>query len=133
MAAVRNTKQREAIKKYLMSTVLHPTAETVYEEMRQQFPNISLGTVYRNLNFLVENGEAQVLRCGDGYDHYDANTSPHNHFFCSRCGRLLDLDMDGIDFIDKIAAAGFDGRIEGHNIYFYGICPDCIEKRQNTC
>ena len=128
MAAIRRSKQRDAIKAYLLSTTEHTTAEVVYENIKKDFPNISLGTVYRNLNFLVEHDEALRLDCGDGFDHFDGNTHPHNHFFCKSCGRIIDLKMDKIDHIDLIAAAGFDGRIDDHIIYFRGICKDCLEK-----
>lgn len=125
MATTRYSRQREAIKEYLLSTTSHPTAETVYSHIQEQFPNISLGTVYRNLNFLVEHGEAQRLDMGDEHDHYDGNATPHNHFYCRHCHHVLDLQMDSIDHIDLIANAGFDGLIEGHTIYFTGLCPDC--------
>lgn len=128
MATTRYSKQREAIKEYLLSTTSHPTAETVYTHIQEQFPNISLGTVYRNLNFLVEHGEAQRLEMGDEHDHYDGNAAPHNHFYCRHCHRVLDLQMDSIDHIDLIANAGFDGLIEGHTIYFTGLCPNCINQ-----
>lgn len=128
MATTRYSKQREAIKEYLLSTTSHPTAETVYAHIQEQFPNISLGTVYRNLNFLVEHGEAQRLDMGDEHDHYDGNAAPHNHFYCRHCHRVLDLQMDSIDHIDLIANAGFDGLIEGHTIYFTGLCPNCIHQ-----
>ncbi len=125
MAVTHYSKQREAIRSYLCNTREHPTAETVYEHMRTAFPNISLGTVYRNLNFLVEHGEACKLNFGDGFDHFDARTIPHNHFFCKICKRVIDLEMDPIEHINVIASAGFDGEVEGHTIYFYGRCKDC--------
>lgn len=128
MATTRYSRQREAIKEYLLSTTSHPTAETVYSHIQEQFPNISLGTVYRNLNFLVEHGEAQRLDMGDEHDHYDGNATPHNHFYCRHCHRVLDLQMDSIDHIDLIASAGFDGLIDGHTIYFTGLCPDCTDQ-----
>ncbi|MDO4168032.1 MAG: transcriptional repressor [Eubacteriales bacterium] len=125
MNPTRYSKQREAIKTYLLSTKTHPTAEAVYTSIQQEFPNISLGTVYRNLNFLVEHGEAFKLDVGDGIEHFDGNTAPHHHFYCRHCKRILDLEMDSIDHINLIAKAGFDGIIEGHTIYFHGLCPDC--------
>lgn len=97
--------------------------------MQNDFPNISLGTVYRNLNFLVDHGEALRLDMGDGNDHFDGNVMPHNHFFCRKCHHVLDLEMDGINHIDVIANAGFDGIIEGHTIYFTGLCPDCAQAK----
>ena len=128
MKTLKYSRQRESIKANLMSRHDHPTADALYASIREEFPNISLGTVYRNLNFLVEHDEALRLDCGDGFDHFDGNTHPHNHFFCKSCGRIIDLKMDKIDHIDLIAAAGFDGRIDDHIIYFRGICKDCLEK-----
>lgn len=127
MTTVRKSKQRDAIKSYLMSTKSHPTAEAVYQNLREEFPNISLGTVYRNLRFLVEHGEALRLDCGDGFDHFDGNPAPHNHFFCRKCARILDLEMDPIDHINIIAGAGFAGKVEDHVVYFRGICGDCLK------
>jgi len=126
MPAIRYSRQREAIKDYLLSVQTHPTAETVYENIREIFPKISLGTVYRNLNFLVEHGEALRLGCGDGYVHFDGYILPHNHFYCRLCKSLIDLEMDPIGHIDKIANAGFNGTIEGHTVLFHGICPACL-------
>ena len=74
MQAVRYSRQREAIKNYLLSTTSHPTAEMVYNNIRKELPNISLGTVYRNLNFLADNNEVLRLNCGDGYVHFDGCT-----------------------------------------------------------
>ncbi len=122
----RNTKQREIIHQYLLSTKKHPTAEKVYENIHDQLPSVSLATVYRNLNFLAESGQALKLDCGDGIIHFDGNPIPHNHFCCRKCGQVLDLEMDSIDHIEKIAAAGFGGKIEGHHTYFYGLCENCI-------
>ena len=87
--------------------------------------NIRLGTVYRNLNLLVEQGQALRLDCGDGVDHFDGDTRPHYHFSCQKCGCVMDLEMDPIDHIDQIAGAGFDGEIQGHQVLFYGLCPKC--------
>lgn len=132
MAATRYSKQREAIRTYLMSTKQHPTAEVVYENIQQTFPNISLGTVYRNLNFLVEHGDALRLEFGDGMVHFDGNTHSHNHFFCNHCKRVLDLEMDPIEHINRIANAGFGGNIQGHSIYFYGTCEECTKTHDKS-
>lgn len=125
MAAIRYSKQREAIRNYLLSTKSHPTAEMVYEQIQKEYPNISLGTVYRNLNLLVKQGNALRLDCGDGVDRFDGYTEPHYHFYCKGCRNVMDLDMDPIDHIDHIAGAGFEGEILGHMVYFYGLCPNC--------
>ena len=128
MASQKFSRQRQGIMNYLKSTTSHPTAEHVYMKIREEFPKICLGTVYRNLNLLADQGEILRLRCGDGVDHFDACTKPHNHFICRSCGSVLDLPMDSIDDIDQMAAANFKGRIYGHEVYFYGICPSCMDK-----
>ena len=83
MKTLKYSRQRESIKASLMSRKDHPTADAVYASIREEFPNISLGTVYRNLNLLVELGEVQKLTFGDGKDHFDADTSLHYHFAVS--------------------------------------------------
>lgn len=91
MKTLKYSRQRESIKACLMNRCDHPTADAIYTTIREEFPNISLGTVYRNLNLLVELGEAQKLTCGDGKDHFDGDTSPHYHFVCRRCETVTDL------------------------------------------
>lgn len=130
MAVTKFSRQRESIKNFLKATTTHPTADMVYNTLREEYPNISLGTVYRNLNFLVENGEIIRLSCGDGSEHFDGNPIPHNHFICQQCKQVYDLVMEPIDHINLIAGANFDGEIKGHVTYFYGICKQCKEKQE---
>ena len=129
--AQKYSRQRELIKDFLCTRKDHPTADVVYMNVKQQYPNISLGTVYRNLTLLSDTGEIQRLRLGDGVDHFDANTFPHNHFICTQCGCVLDLEMDSIDYISETAGEYFDGTIDGHVTYFYGTCGDCCKKLQS--
>lgn len=126
--ALKRSKQRDMVKAFLMGRTDHPTADVVYMNVRQQNPNISLGTVYRNLTLLADIGEIQRLRVGDGVDHFDADTSPHYHFVCTECGSVIDLRMESIDTIKDIAGTGFDGVIAGHVTYFYGTCGNCTKK-----
>lgn len=125
--AVKYSRQREVIKDFLCTRKDHPTADMVYMNVRQQYPNISLGTVYRNLTLLTERGEIRKISVGDGVDHFDADTSPHNHFICKRCGSVIDLEMESIEHISESARQNFDGHIEGHVTYFYGLCGDCCK------
>ena len=76
MKVLKYSRQREAIKASLMNRCDHPTADALYASIREEFPNISLGTVYRNLNLLVETGEIRKLSCGSGADHYDGDVFP---------------------------------------------------------
>ena len=126
MAGLKFSRQREAVLVYLRSTKSHPTAEQIYQKVRQEFPKISLGTVYRNLNLLADHGEIIRLNCGDGVEHFDAMTEPHNHFICRHCGSVKDLEFFSDSDLDSQADAEFPGKIEGHEIYFYGTCEDCL-------
>lgn len=132
MAAPKRTlnksKQRDAILNYLIPRTDHPTADEVYNAIKKDFPNISLGTVYRNLSLLAELGIIQKISCGDSSEHFDGNPEPHNHFICSDCYSVIDLKMDSIDFINTLASTNFDGKILGHNIYFYGKCEKCMHR-----
>lgn len=125
MAIRKYSRQRELIKEFLLTRKDHPTADMVYMNVRRMNPNISLGTVYRNLTRLAEDGEINRLNVGDGMDHFDADTTPHYHFICTACGCVLDLEMDSIESITDKAAAHFRGYIAGHKTYFYGICASC--------
>ena len=124
--ALKYSRQREAIKEFMMTRKDHPTADIVYMNVRQEFPNISLGTVYRNLTLLSELGELLRLRVGDGVDHFDATTTPHYHFICKECGVVTDLEIPIIHSIDTTAGKDFEGRIDGHVTYFYGKCKHCV-------
>ena len=125
--ALKHSRQRDMIKAFLMGRKDHPTADFVYMNVRQENPNISLGTVYRNLTLLADIGEIQRLRLGDGVDHFDADTSPHYHFVCTQCGSVLDLEMKSIEQITETAGKCFNGRITGHVTYFYGTCGACCK------
>ena len=127
MATVKYSRQREAIKNFLMSRKDHPTAEVVYEHVLKAFPNISLGTVYRNLNLLVELGEIRKLSCGDGTDHFDYDTSPHYHYVCRPCGRVMDIPMEATKELETAAKEFVLGTIDDHTVFFYGICDECLK------
>ena len=129
---MKYSKQREALLKLLRSTRSHPTADRLYRELQKEFPNISLGTVYRNLSLLADIGEIQKLSTGIGPDRFDGNPKPHYHFICKECGSVLDLNVTGLDHINVLAAQDFDGEIEGHVTYFYGKCSSCKAKRQTS-
>ena len=115
-----------------MSRKDHPTAEVVYEHVLKAFPNISLGTVYRNLSFfwLITVRQSKFL-CEDGSVHFDGNVMPHYHFQCTECGAVIDLDFDGAEESRQFctaAASNFAGQIEGNVTFFYGKCPSCAHK-----
>ena len=128
---MKYSRQRESIKNFLITRCDHPTAETIYENIRLEYPNISLGTVYRNLSLLSDIGEIQKISTGTGPDRFDGNPAPHYHFFCRECGGVFDIHMENIDHINTIAGAAFPGTVEGHITHFYGLCPDCKKNKKN--
>lgn len=127
MSTLKYSRQREAIKSFLMTRTDHPTADTVYTCLRQEFPNISLGTVYRNLSLLENIGEITRISTGNGADHYDGNTAQHQHFICTHCQHVFDIETESLDSVMEIAARSFPGRIEGYQTSFYGVCETCLE------
>ena len=128
MKTLKYSRQRESIKANLMSRHDHPTADALYASIREEFPNISLGTVYRNLNLLVETGEILKLTCGNGPDHYDGNVAPHYHFVCRSCGAVTDLPMEPFADIDQKAQSCTADQIEDHTVFFFGRCANCFQK-----
>lgn len=127
MPVLKYSKQRESILEYLAGTKEHPTADTVYADLRRDYPNISLGTVYRNLNLLADMGEITKITTESGGVRFDFNTTPHYHVVCKSCGRVndLEIDIDKVeDFID-LAQESYDGTIDSHSLLFYGTCSKC--------
>lgn len=131
MQTLKYSRQRESIKELLIYRKDHPTADMIYTDMRKSFPNISLGTVYRNLSLLSEIGEIKKLSTGDGVDRYDAVTAPHNHFICRHCKAVMDLEMEDIGAIKALAEKNFHGVIEDYSVNFYGLCETCKDKKES--
>ena len=123
----RQTKQRETILEILRSTQCHPTADWVYEQARKSIPNISLGTVYRNLNFLAE--QNQVLRVEHGHvSRYDGHTENHYHFVCTECGKVCDIHVPIDKTLNQKVARSTGCSVSSHRAMFFGICSDCRKK-----
>ena len=125
---LKRSRQREAILNYLMTRTDHPTADQIYAAIREEYPNISLGTVYRNLALLEELGEIQRFRSGTT-DHFDGNAANHYHFICNKCGCVQDLMLPLQQSLCELAQTGFTGSIDYHLMYFYGRCQKC--KKEN--
>ena len=128
MAQRRYSRQRELIYKAVCGTNEHPTAETVYQWLKPDNPALSLGTVYRNLNQLADDGS--LLRLPFPVERFDANTAPHPHFRCRVCGRVFDLD--GIAYesaLDEAAEQKSGHRVERHELFFSGVCVNCTQKQ----
>jgi len=125
----RMTRQKKIILDVLKAVSTHPTAEWIYQEAKQQIPGLSLGTVYRNLNLLRDNGEIMELNYGSSQSHFDGNAANHYHFQCRNCGEVFDLELPLIKNIET-KASGVDGhKIEGHRLEFYGLCKTCLSRQ----
>lgn len=124
---MRQTRQRKVILEVLRSTTSHPTADWIYIRARRKIPHISLGTVYRNLDLLTQQGEIRRLDYGV-QNRFDGNSSNHYHFSCNDCGKVFDVDEPIHKKINQRVAqkTGFD--IFYHQIEFYGKCRECKEK-----
>ena len=88
----RKSVQRETILRIIRKTKSHPAADWVYEQVRKEIPNISLGTVYRNLKSLTKEGQIKELESPGGLNRFDGNEMNHYHFRCEKCGHIFDLD-----------------------------------------
>ncbi|MFQ3621551.1 MAG: transcriptional repressor [Spirochaetales bacterium] len=124
----RNSRQRKRILELLRSTTVHPTAAWIYDQLKVEFPNLSLGTVYRNLRILQEQGEITHLDFGSTFDRFDGRRDTHYHFICDSCGKIIDVSLPIFQELEKKAAKQIGGNIYRHRLEFFGLCPDCKTK-----
>jgi Fe2+ or Zn2+ uptake regulation protein len=122
---LRRTKQKEAILEVLRGTTSHPTADWVYNEVRKEISNISLGTVYRNLRLLCESGEILELDLCGTLARFDARQDNHYHFRCEKCGWVFDVDLPVDEEIDRRAAQKTGFEVSFHRLEFRGVCKNC--------
>jgi Fe2+ or Zn2+ uptake regulation protein len=118
----RYSQQREKILEFVKNTSVHPTADMVYEKLKAEIPSISLGTVYRNLQMLAEQGMINKLSTGSGADRFDGDTGSHTHFKCDNCGKIFDIDDN-----DKTDYPSTEHHITGKHVTYSGMCIDCLE------
>lgn len=124
---MKGSKQRTAMLELIKSTKSHPDASWLYDKMRAQFPNISLGTVYRNLSVLTGTGDIVSVCTADGTEHYDGDTSEHCHFICRVCHGVSDIALEGAADLNKLAEKS-GVSVEKHSLIFYGVCKRCRDK-----
>ncbi len=121
----RETKQREAILRVLRNTRSHPTADQIYDEVRKEIPNVSKGTVYRNLQVLQEDGAVSELNLNGTLSRYEAKQESHYHFRCEQCGRVFDLDEPVDKELDERVSKKTGFKVSHHQTEFRGLCKDC--------
>jgi len=122
---LRHSRQRERIYEYLIATEEHPTAERIHSDLRRESPELSLGTVYRNLKLLEELGRIRKVMTYDGNERYDAICHDHAHFICQRCGSIRDVSEVDSDQIRKELALEDGYRISNLDMILKGTCPAC--------
>ncbi len=122
----KHSKKRDTILQVIRSTDCHPSAEWIYNQVKPVYPDISLGTVYRNLSLFEQNGDIITVATVEGQKRYDATTKPHTHFICECCSDVIDIETSDTDrdLYKKISSEhGF--AVKSHNLTFYGICDKC--------
>jgi Fur family peroxide stress response transcriptional regulator len=126
--ARRRSALRDRILELLKGTGSHPTANWLYGKLRREFPDLSLGTIYRNLGILVEQGAVNRIDYGSTFDRYDAKTLPHYHFICENCGTVTDLEIPVDPALNRLVDRKTGVTVARHEIEFYGQCAACREK-----
>ena len=124
----RKSQQRERILEILKETKSHPTADWVYMKLKEEIPELSLGTVYRNLKVLMEQGLIQKLPFGSTFDRFEAKIAPHYHLVCEKCGVVEDFEMPQYSEINLQAEKMSAFKISRHRIDSFGLCEKCQDK-----
>ena len=124
----RNTIQRQLIVNAIHELHKHPTVDDIYSYIAEKYPGISKGTVYRNINLLVEEGLLIRLISPGVADRFDSGVHKHYHIYCRGCGSLTDAPIRYYNELDKALADATDFQIDNHHIVFNGLCPECRKK-----
>ena len=128
MAIVRQSKKRDAMLSLLQGSRDHPSADGIYRQLKPDYPDLSLATVYRNLNQLNAQGLIRRVGTVNGQERYDGRTCPHSHFICNRCGRVVDLPpmSPGQDRVEQLSVQ-YDFTVQDCEVIVRGLCADCKE------
>ena len=129
MKTLKYSRQRESIKACLMNRKDHPTADALYTSIREEFPNISLGTVYRNLNLLCETGRLLKVSIPGGSDRFDHTLQNHAHAVCTVCGTVSDVLPQALPLLEEFLQQDCGFTVRRMNLVLEGVCPRC---RQHT-
>lgn len=122
----KHFRKRDAILTYLQGTTVHPSAETIYTDLKPQIPDLAMGTVYRNLSLFKKQGQIMSVATVDGVERFDANTKPHVHFICTDCNAVIDLhEMQVPQALCNTAETFCGGSVSDCQLSFTGRCRDC--------
>ena len=129
----RITPQRLAILETLAVSNGHPSVESVFVEVRKNFPTTSLATVYKTITLLKELNEVLELGFSDGSNRYDGSKpTPHPHMICTRCKKIIDPDLTSLEQLTREASQKTGFKIVTHRLDFFGICPECLQKKTSS-
>ena len=129
--STKHFRNRDAILTYLRSTTTHPSAEMVFTQLKPEIPDLSMGTVYRNLNLFKAQGLAVSVATVKGVERFDGNTNPHVHFICSECDAVIDLmDMQVPETLKAVAETSCGGQVGSCQLSFTGICQNCLDQNE---
>lgn len=122
---IRMTTQRYAILEYLALEGNHPTANDVYEHLKDDFPNMSVATVYNNLNFFKKAGIVTELPFADGSSRFDLTETRHYHAICANCGKVEDFDYPSFEEAERVAEKQTSFKVDSHSFKVTGLCSEC--------
>ena len=125
------SRKREAILQKIRGSHIHPTAEWVYQELKNEYPDLSLGTVYRNLTRFKEDGTIRSRGVINGQEHFDGELYAHDHFLCMECGQILDLARPAFleESIEHLEKTG-NLVVRSYDLLLRGTCPACCKKQK---
>lgn len=127
---LRYSRQREVIYQYLLTTKAHPSAEMIYENLKEEIQGLSLGTVYRNLKLLEELGKVRRIANYQDTERYDSNCKDHTHFLCTSCGCIDDIADVDTEFIRKTIPLENKYILSAISLTLIGLCPECAELKK---
>ena len=127
------SRKRKAILDVVMNTDTHPTAEWIYQQLKLEYADLSMGTVYRNLSRFKEEGKIVSVGVVNGQERFDAIVDPHEHFICEQCGAVKDLKYQILpDSVDQQMSRSCGMQVHSHSLVFYGVCPDCMKTQSEA-
>lgn len=131
IAETKYARKGSAVYAALSATKIHPSADELYQSLRETYPNISRTTVYTNLSKLREEGSIVCVGVVNGRERYDAITKPHPHFFCDLCGSVTDVEgLPDTASLDRAVEVHNAVLVRGHELNFHGLCASCVKSGQ---
>ena len=129
----KHFRKRDAILTCLQQSKAHPSAETIFNQLKPEIPDLSMGTVYRNLNLFKQQGLAVSIATVNGVERFDGNTAPHVHFLCAGCDAVIDLDTMAVpEALTSVAQKCCGGSVSSCCLSFTGLCRECLKNHKKS-